>query len=75
MALTEQGDENLFEHLILADDDAAELFGHLLVGAGEVLGGAQVGFFERFGSEGGTHREFLGGWRFTRADNWQVNLA
>ena len=41
VALAEQGDQHLLEHLVLADDDAAEVLRHALVDLGQVLGGAR----------------------------------
>src|SRR5262249_19206701 len=55
VALTEQGDHHLLEHLVLANDDARQLLGHLLIAAGELLGGAKVGLVHRLGPRGGLH--------------------
>ena len=72
MALAEQGDQHLLEHLVLADDDPAELLGHLLVDLGQALGGPQVGLvdvddlFLGFGPRGfGIHGYLVAetGWR------------
>src|SRR5262249_27223351 len=56
----EQGHEQLFDHLLLADDDLADLLGHLGVGGGEVADG--LGFGGRCGVGGRRRwRDLLGG--------------
>ena len=43
VAAAEQGHQQLLDDLVLADDDLADLLGHLLVGGGEIADGLRFG--------------------------------
>ncbi len=66
MAAAEEGHEQFLDHFLLADDDAADLLGHLLIGGGKITNG--LGFGGRNGRIWLQRRDLQGGGRRSAGD-------